>query len=103
MKIKKGDKVKVMAGKDKNREGVVEKVFSKKRKVLVSGINIYKKHTKPAGPGRPGGIIDIARPLPIESVALICPACNQPTRVGYRIHQGKKVRICKKCQKEVGK
>jgi len=102
MKIKTKDKVRLLAGKDKGREGVVEKVFPKRGKVLVSGINIYKKHAKSA-PGRPGGIIDLARPLPASNVALICPACGKPTRVGYKQTADQKVRICKKCQGRIDK
>jgi len=100
MKIKKGDKVKITAGKDKGREAEVEKVFPRKEKVLVSGVNIYKKHSKGLG-RQPGGIINISRPLPVANVALICPLCSKPTRVGYKITQGRKTRICKKCKKKI--
>lgn len=102
MKIKTKDKVRLLAGKDKGREGTVEKVFPKRGKVLVSRVNIYKKHAKSA-PGRPGGIIDLARPLSASNVALICPACGKLTRVGYRVNQDKKVRICKKCKGVIDK
>jgi len=102
MKIRKKDKVKIIAGKDKSREGTVEKVFPKKGKVLVSGINIYKKHAK-ATPGRPGGIVDVARPLAVSNLVLICPACGKPTRVGYKVTSDKKVRICKKCREVIDK
>lgn len=96
MKIKKGDKVMVTAGKDKGRQGVVEKIILKDSKLLVAGVNLFKKHQKPVR-GRSGGIIDIARPLPVSSVVIICPKCNQKTRIGYSLTEGK-IRICKKCK-----
>ena len=77
MKIKKGDKVKIIAGKDRGREGVVEKVIPKEKRVVVTGVNLYKKHVKPRREGEKGGIIEIARPLDIAKVALICPKCKQ--------------------------
>ena len=99
MKIKKGDTVKILAGKDKGRTGKVQKIFLKKSKVLVEGINIYKKHLKPKKEGQKGGIVEIARPLAFGKVVVICPACSKPTRVGYQLDKaGKKLRICKKCQ-----
>lgn len=102
MKIKKGDKVKVVGGKDKDREGMVEKVFPKRGKVLIPQVNIYKKHSRPS-PGRQGGIVDITRPLPVANVALICPLCGKLTRVGYKEISGEKVRICKKCKRSLTK
>lgn len=102
MKLKKSDKVKIIAGKDKGKEGTIEKVFSKTGKVLISGLNIYKKHLKKGIKGQAGGIIDVARPLPISNVALICPKCGKTTRVGFRIEKtGEKLRICRKCQEVV--
>ncbi|MFZ5365681.1 MAG: 50S ribosomal protein L24 [Patescibacteria group bacterium] len=109
-KLKKGDKVKIIAGKDKGREGMVEKVFPKKEKVLVSGCNIYKKHSRRQGKeGRSsGGIIDIVSPLPYSSVAFICPKCGEPTRIGFKIIGGvggdgalSKLRICRKCKEVI--
>lgn len=102
MKIKKNDKVKVMAGKDKGREGVVKKVFLKENKVLVSGINMYKKHKKSRGDKDKSGIIDITKPLPTANVSLICPKCGKTTRVGYLVDKtGSKSRICKKCKEVI--
>jgi len=98
MKIKKGDKVKILIGKDRGREGTVEVVLAKEKKVLVAGLNIYKKHTKPTKEGEKGGIIEKSRPIDIAKVALICPKCQQPTRVGYQVTGGEKQRICKKCK-----
>jgi len=98
MKIKKGDKVKIILGKDRGREGQVEKVFPKSRKVLVAGLNVYKKHVRPKKEGEKGGVVEISRPLLISKVALICPKCGQTTRVGYQISGEEKLRICRKCQ-----
>lgn len=98
MKIKKGDQVVVVIGKDKGSKGKVEKVFPVDNQVLVMGVNIYKKHTKPAGEGKPGGIVDLVKPLNVAKVALICPKCGQKTRVGYQIMKEGKERICRKCK-----
>ena len=98
MKIKKGDKVKIILGKDRGREGQVEKVFPKSGKVLVAGLNVYKKHVRPKKEGEKGGVVEISRPLLISKVALICPKCGQTTRVGYQISGEEKLRICRKCQ-----
>ena len=97
MKLKKNDQIIVLYGKDKGRKGKIEKIFPKTNKVLVPGVNVYKKHLKPQGEGRPGGIIDKVLPLPVSNVGLLCPKCNQKTRVGYQITKGEKQRICKKC------
>ena len=98
MKILTGDKVKVLIGKDKGREGVVVKTFPKKKQILVKDINIFKKHLKPTQ-NRPGSIIEKERALAVSKVALICPECKKVTRVGYKIDKaGDKYRICKKCQ-----
>jgi len=101
MKLKKGDEIIVIAGKDKGRKGKIEKVFSKERKVLVPGINLVKKHLKPRKEGEKGGIVEIAKPLDISKVALVCPKCSKPTRVGYLITKDSKERICKKCRQTI--
>ena len=104
MKLKKGDQVIVIAGKDKGKKGKIEKIFPKLNKVLIPGVNLYKKHFKPQGENKPGGIIDVAKPLSVANVALLCPKCSQRTRVGYRVSKNppggraSKERICKKCQ-----
>lgn len=100
MKIRKGDKVRVMVGKDRGKEGTVERVLG--AKIVVAGVNIYKRHQKGRGEGQKGQIIEIIRPLPIANVALICPKCKQVTRVGYRLTEKGKLRICRKCQQEIG-
>lgn len=100
MKIKKGDTVKILLGKDRGKTGKVERVFIKENKVLVGGINLYKRHLKPRSEGeqKQGGIVSIGRPILVSKVALICPKCKVETRVGYQVDSGGKVRICRKCQ-----
>lgn len=100
MKIKKGDKVKVLLGKDRGKEGTVESILAKQRKVFVAGANIYKRHVRKIK-DMAGGIIDIPKPLDISNVALICPNCKKMTRVGYKTIGTDKIRVCKKCQKEI--
>ena len=101
MKIKKGDKVKVSYGKDKGKEGVVEKVYQKANKVLIAGVNLYKRHIKKNEKMPQGGIIDVPRPLDVSKVMLICPKCKKPTRVGFLVDGKKKFRLCKKCQSKI--
>jgi large subunit ribosomal protein L24 len=102
MKLRKGDTVKIVAGKDRGKQGKIEKVFPKTNQVLIPGINLYKKHVRPQGEGKPGGIIDLTKPLLVANVALICPKCKRQTRVGFQVDQkGEKKRICKKCQELV--
>lgn len=99
MRLKKGDQVIIIKGKDKGRKGKIEKVFSKVGKVLVPGINVFKKHARKQSEKKPGGIIDIVKPLSVSNVALVCPKCGKPTRIGYQIDKsGTKNRICRKCQ-----
>lgn len=100
MKIKKGDKVKILLGKDRNKEGTVEYVLAKEKRVFVGGANIYKRHVKKTQ-GVEGGIINIPKSLDISNVALVCPNCKKVTRVGYKTVGKQKLRICKKCKKEV--
>jgi large subunit ribosomal protein L24 len=100
MKLKKNDKVQMMSGKDKGRTGKIEKVFPVKNQVLVPGVNVYKKHARAQGQTQ-GGIIDITKPIEVSKVALICPKCKKPARVGYRLEEKNKVRICRRCQEAI--
>lgn len=102
MKILKGDTVQILLGKDHGREGKVEKVLSKKGKVLVAGINSVKRHVGKRTTGMEGGIINIIKPVDISNVVLICPNCKKPTRVGFKKEGADKVRVCKKCNKVIG-
>ncbi len=101
MKIKKGDKVKVMAGKDKGREGVVEKVYKKSKRVLIQKINIYKKHIKKSEKMPQGGVVEVPRPIDVSKIMLVCPKCGKTTRVGYKVEKNKKNRACRKCESKI--
>lgn len=94
-KIKKGDKVKVIAGSSKGTEGNVLELHAKTGKAIVEGVNIAKKHTKPTQ-DNPGGINDIALPIDISNLMFIDPKSGEPTKLGYRIEDGKSVRYSKK-------
>lgn len=99
MKIKKGDKVKILIGKDKSRVGLVRKVITKRSSVIVEKINLVKKHVKATSKDKPGGIIEVEKPLSVSKLMIICPQCSKTTRVGYQLDKsGKKYRICRKCQ-----
>ncbi len=101
MKIKKGDKVLIIAGKDKNKTGKVLRSFPKERKVIVEGVNLIKKRQRPKRRGEKGQIVQIAAPIDVSNVAFICSKCKKATRVGYKIKGDKKYRICKKCGKKL--
>ncbi len=101
MKVKKGDIVKVKIGKDRGRQGRVLKVLPEENGVIVEGINMYKKHIRGDGKEKESAIVDVVKPIDASNVRVICEACGEPTRVGYREVDGKKVRICKKCDKPV--
>jgi large subunit ribosomal protein L24 len=99
MKIRKGDRVVVLSGKDRGREGNVVFAYPDKGRVIVDGANVAKKHQKPTRSTQQGGIIDKEMPIDVSNVAIVCPSCSKPTRVGYRFEpDGEKVRICRKCE-----
>lgn len=95
MKLKKGDKVIVIAGKDKGREGVVERVYVKQNKVLLPKINVYKRHIKKSESAPQGGMVELPRAMDVSKVMLLSPKTKKPTRIGYQINKGKKVRVAK--------
>ena len=97
MKIKKGDKVKVLSGNDKGKTGEVLEVIPKTQKVIVKGVNIRKKHVKPRKQGEEGGIIPVECSIHSSKVNVVCPKCGKPTRIGYLVEGDTKVRVCKKC------
>lgn len=101
MKIKKGDTVKILLGKDKGKSGKVELILAKENQLVVAGINVYKKHIKRQSKDQPGGIVELNRPLAVSKVALICPKCKKATRVGWQITEKGKKRLCKKCGKTI--
>ena len=103
MKIRKDDKVVVLAGKDKGKQGKVLVADPKGGKVVVEDVNVATKHQKPQGQNKEGGIIKIETPLYVSKVQLVCPKCGKGTRVGYKLADGKKVRVCKKCGEIIDK
>lgn len=96
LNVKKGDKVKVITGKDKGKEGVILQAFPKKERVLVEGINIVKKHAKPSQDNPQGGILTQEAAIHVSNVMPLDPKTGEPTRVGSKVVDGKKVRIAKK-------
>ena len=97
LKIKKGDRVVVLSGKDKGKEGEVSRVYPEKGLVIVDGVNVAKKHQKPTQQTMQGGIIDKDMPIQVSNVAVVSPEDGRATRVGYRFEpDGTKVRICKR-------
>lgn len=96
MFIKTGDKVRVMTGKDKGKEGTVLKTLPKQSRVIVEGLNLVKKHTRAAGMEAQGGIVETEAAIHVSNVMLIDPSTGNPSRVGFREEDGKKVRFAKK-------
>ena len=102
MKLRKGDEVEVLAGKDIGRRGAVMRVLPGSGKVIVDRVNIAKKHQKPTKATMQGGIIDKEMPIDVSNVGLVCNTCRKPTRIGYRFDAtGKKIRVCRKCGGDV--
>jgi large subunit ribosomal protein L24 len=102
LKIKKGDRVRVLTGKDRGATGEVTRVLPTAGKVIIDGVNVAKKHQKATKATMQGGIIDKDMPIPVANVAILCPTCGRTTRVGYKIDAaGTKVRACKKCGGEM--
>jgi large subunit ribosomal protein L24 len=100
MKIKKGDTVLIISGKDRARNGKVLDVFVKEGKIVVEGVNIRKKHVKPKRSGEKGQIVQLPSRMDVSNVKLICSKCGKAARVGYKKEGDKKYRICKKCKQE---
>ena len=101
MNIKRDDKVVVLSGKDKGKQGKVIKADPKAMKLIVEGVNVATKHQKPRKQGEEGGIIKVETPIYASKVQLVCPKCGKPTRVAHKIKDGKKFRVCKKCGAEI--
>ena len=102
MRIRKGDRVQVLSGKDRGKEGVVMRALPKEGKVIVEGVNVAKKHQRPTRMTMQGGIIDKDMPIDVSNVAVVSPGDGRPTRVGYRIDDnGQKVRICRRTGAEL--
>ncbi|GBR75816.1 50S ribosomal protein L24 [Candidatus Termititenax persephonae] len=101
-KIKKGDLVKVLSGKDKGRQEKVLEVFPAKQTALVENVNKVKRHTKPTQ-AHAGGIIEKLLPLAVSRLQLVCPSCKKAARVGFKVVKEQKVRYCKKCDAPIDK
>jgi len=101
MKIRKGDQVLIISGKDRSRKARVLEVLPKKGKVVVEGVNLRKKHIRPKKSGEKGQIVTVPAPFDVSNVKLICPKCGKAARFGYKVEAKKKYRICKKCEGEI--
>ena len=101
MKIKKGDKIIVIAGRDRGKIGTVDNVDGKNLKMIVSGINIITKHAKPSRKNPKGGVLKMPTPINISKVMLLCPKCDKPGRVGMVLGKAGKERICKRCKQVI--
>jgi len=101
MKIKKNDQVLITSGKDKGKKGKVLEVFTSANKVTIENINLIKKHRRPRRQGEKGQVVQIAKPVHVSNVKLICPKCGEAVRTGYKITETEKFRICKKCGQEI--
>ncbi|MBW2653947.1 MAG: 50S ribosomal protein L24 [Deltaproteobacteria bacterium] len=102
MRIKKDDKVKVLTGKDKGKIGKVLKVVKKTNRVIVENINVVKVHQKPTQANPQGGIVEKTMPIQISNLMVMCNSCVKPTRIGMKqLEDGKRVRICKKCEQQI--
>ncbi len=94
-KIKKGDKVEVISGSNKGKSGIVTQIVTDKNRAVIEGVNIVKKHMKPTN-NNPGGIVEMSAPIHISNLSLLDPKSGKPTRVGYKMEKGNKVRVSKK-------
>jgi large subunit ribosomal protein L24 len=103
--IKKGDTVKVLSGKDRGKQGRVLALDYKKNKATVEGVNMAKKAVRPTQENQKGGIVDVALAIHLSNIQLVCPKCNKPTKVGRKLVNDKRVRICKnsKCNEIIDK
>lgn len=101
LKIRKGDKVKIISGKDRGKSGKVLRALPRETRVVVEGVNVAKRHTRPSQRNPQGGIIEKELPIHISNVMLICPRCNQPTRVSCQFTSEGILRVCKKCEREI--
>jgi len=100
MKLKKGDRVRVLSGKDVGKEGEITRVIPERNRVIVDGVNVAKRHQRATRATMQGGIIDKDMPIHVSNVAIVCSSCG-PTRIGYRFEGTEKIRVCRKCGKDL--
>lgn len=103
MTVRKGDKVRVIAGKDKGKEGKVLRSMPEKQRIVVENVAMMKKATRPSQRNQQGGIIEMEGTIHVSNVMLVCPSCSEPTRAGRRRENGTRIRVCKKCGKDIDK
>lgn len=101
MKIRKNDQVKILSGKDRGKVGKVLRVFLRKQKAIVEGLNLVKKHVRPKRQGEKGQRVSIPAAISVSNLMVICPKCSKPSRMGYKLGEKSKFRICKKCGSEI--
>jgi len=101
MKIRKNDTIKIITGKDKGKTGKVLKVFPVQNRILVEGLNLFKKHVRPKREGEKGQTIDVSRPLNVSNAMLVCGNCGKTTRVGFVVEEKNKFRVCRKCNSRI--
>jgi large subunit ribosomal protein L24 len=101
LSIRTGDRVRVLAGKDKGKEAKVLAVYPHKERVVVERVNMIKKATRPTQKNPKGGILEIEAAMHVSNVAIVCPKCSQPTRIGRKREDGTRVRVCKKCGNDI--
>jgi len=104
VKIKVNDTVEVIHGEDRGMRGTVRVAYPRKKKIIIEGVNIVIKHQRPISAGRqqtPGGRIELEAPVDVSNVMLVCPSCQERTRVGYSVTEDGKVRVCKKCEAQI--
>lgn len=101
MRVKKGDTVLVIKGKDRGKTGKIIQVLPNDNKVVIEGVNVHKKAVKPDTKNVAGGIIEVNAGLEASNVAIMCPRCNKPSRMGYEVVKGEKARVCKSCKERI--
>lgn len=101
MRIKKNDTIKIIAGKDRGKQGKVLKIFPQQDRILVEGANLYKKHVRPTRQGEKGQVVEVPRPLHVSNAMFVCPKCGKPSRLGSDLTGAKKARACRICRSVV--
>lgn len=101
MKVKKGDTVLIISGKDKGKTAKILKSIPKDQKILVEGVNLKKKHVRPRREGEKGQIVQLPAPINVSNIKIVCPKCGKATRVGYKTEKDIKSRVCKKCGQQI--